>query len=196
MNATLFRRTLPLQRGAWLLAGVFVLAGRASAGTGDETGGFFTDTLHSIRVTARTGMWETYVTGYAWHAPWAYDSSTRNRLNETTWGGGFGRSLIDPEGDRHSVFVLGFSDSHHDAQFIAGYNWQRYWNASRNLSLGAGYMAFLFSRKDVASYLPLPAALPCVSVRYRQWELVGLFVPRVTREIKGDVFFFFLRTSL
>jgi palmitoyl transferase len=162
----------------------------------EDLSGFFSDKLEAINAVARNGRWEAYVTGYAWHLPWGYDTATRHRLNETTWGGGFGRSVRDGDGDRHSLFVLGFSDSHRDAQFIASYGWQRYWPATRDLSLGWGYVAFLFSRKDVSNYLPYPAALPCASVRYRGWEAVGLFIPRVSKDIKGDVFFVFMRVAL
>ena len=161
-----------------------------------DVGGFFAEKLERINVAARSGPWDVYTTGYAWHAPWAYDAATRARLNDTTWGGGFGRSVTDGDGDRHSVFFVAFSDSHRTAQFVLSYAWQRYWPANRDWSLGWGYTAFLFSREDVARYLPLPAVLPCASIRYRRWEAIGQFVPHISKDIKGDVLFIFMRVGL
>jgi hypothetical protein len=42
----------------------------------------------------------------------------------------------------------------------------------------------------------MPALLPCVSLSYRGIEVIGLFVPRVSRDIKGDVLFVYLRMPL
>lgn len=175
---------------------VVIFSVHAWAGPLEDVSGFFSEKIGAINATMRTGRWDTYVCGYAWHLPWAYNDTTRRRLNETTWGGGFGRSMKDGDGDRHSVFVVGFEDSHRDPQFIASYGWQRYVPVNRDVSLGWGYMAFLFSREDVANYLPIPALLPCASIRYRKWEAVGLFVPKVSKDIKGDVFYVFLRVAL
>ena len=156
----------------------------------------FTDKLVAINDAVRVGAWETYVTGYAWHLPYGYQDKTRSRLNETTWGGGFGRTLKDEDGDRHSVYFMAFADSHRDPQFNLGYGWQRYWSPTRKFSIGGGYLAFLFSRRDVANHLPIPALLPCASIRYGGVEVVGLFVPRISRDIKGDVLFLYLRVPL
>jgi lipid IVA palmitoyltransferase len=159
-------------------------------------GAMLSNKLTTIGHAVRMGEWETYFTGYAWHLPYKYQDTTRARLNETTWGGGFGRTLSDDDGDRHSVYFMAFVDSHRSPQFNLGYGWQRYWNPTRQLSLGAGYLAFLFSREDVANHVPVPALLPCLSIRYRALELIGLFVPRISRDIKGDVLFVYLRVPL
>jgi palmitoyl transferase len=158
--------------------------------------GMFASKWDAINLALRAGQWESYFTGYARHLPYGYNAATRVRLNEGAWGGGFGRTVKDEDGDRHSVYCMAFADSHRDPQFNIGYGWQRYWPVTRNVSLGAGYLAFLFSREDVADHLPLPALLPCASIRYRNLELVGLFVPRVSRAIKGDVVFVYLRVPL
>jgi palmitoyl transferase len=172
------------------------LASLAHAGVTGELGGLFQTKLERIRLTLREGQTELYATGYAWHLPWAYSEPTRARLNETTWGGGIGRTMIDGQGDRHSVFALALSDSHRSAQWVAGYGWQRSTRADRAWGAGWGYMAFLFSREDVAGRCPLPALLPCASLRWRRWEALGMFVPRVSKAIRGDVVFAFLRTRL
>ncbi len=183
-------------RAAFVCAWWVVFAAAGRAGPVEEVRNLFTEKFTSVSTALQRGRWDMYVTGYAWHLPWAYDAETRGRLNETTWGGGFGKSVRDDDGDRHSVFLMTFSDSHRSAQFIASYGWQRYWLLNSDWSVGGGYLAFLFSRQDVNRYLPLPAALPCVSLRYRKWEVTGLFVPRVSQDIKGDVLFLFLRVGL
>jgi lipid IVA palmitoyltransferase len=188
---------LPLTRAPGRLAvvaiGLLALATSGRGGVADEVGGFFKERLESVRLALHEGEPELYVTGYTWHLPWTYDRATRTRLNSANWGGGIGRSHIDRRGDQNSVFFLAFSDSHRQPQFILSYGWQRPWLANREWGLSWGYMAFLFSREDVAHHFPLPAVLPSAAVRWRRLELVGLFVPRVSRDIKGDVFFLLLR---
>ncbi len=162
----------------------------------DELRELFTDKIEAISTAARSGDWDAYVTGFAWHAPWAYDNATRRRLNEAVWGGGFGRSIRDDAGDRHSLYVIAFSDSHRDLQISAGYAWHRYWALPRDWRMGLGYMAFVTSREDVAHRWPIPAVLPCLSIRCRRYEVMGMFVPRVSKRIKGDVFMVFTRIAL
>ncbi len=185
-----------LMRGAFVVAVFAFTALPARAGLAEATAGFFSEKLESIQLALKGGQRELYATGYAWHLPWAYTKSTRARLNDATWGGGFGCWCTDKRGDRNSVYVIAFEDSHRSTQVVLGYAWQRYWVADRDWSLGWGYMAFLFSREDVAHRWPLPAALPCVSLRYRRWEVVSMYVPHVSKEVKGDVLYFFLRVAL
>jgi lipid IVA palmitoyltransferase len=185
-----------LARYAALLG--FVIAGVTGRGSADplNSAGIFSQKLNSISTAVRGGEWEVYFTGHAWHLPYGYAETTRARLNETNWGGGIGRTFNDDDGDRHSVYFMAFADSHRAPQFNLGYGWQRYWNAARGVSLGGGYLAFLFSREDVANHLPVPALLPCASIRLRNLELIGLFVPKISRDIKGDVVFLYLRVAL
>ena len=179
-----------------LVAGVALCLTQRGAASPLNLGEMFRSKLNAIDHALRLGEWETYITGYAWHLPYGYQESTRARLNETTWGGGFGRTIDDDDGDRHSVYLMAFADSHRAPQLNIGYAWQRYWQMSRNLNVGAGYLAFLFSREDVANHVPMPALLPCASITYRGIEVIGLFVPRVSRDIKGDVLFVYLRVPL
>lgn len=178
---------------ALLLAGFVMLTVPASAGISADLVNFLKAKRAAIDTTLRTGEPETYLAGYGWHAPSAYDRATRERLNENTWGGGFGRTSIDADGKRHSVYFMGFVDSHRDAQFNAGYSCLRYLAPMPKVEVGYGYMAFLFSRKDVMNHLPIPALLPCASIAYRSVELRGMFVPHVSNDIKGNVIFLFLR---
>jgi palmitoyl transferase len=160
-----------------------------------ELGEMFRHKFRSISTAIRAGETDLYLTGYCWHLPYAYSSEERAHLNETTWGGGVGRSMTDNDGDRHSIFFVAFDDSHHSPQFVLSYGWQRYFTPERPRSFGWGYMAFIFAREDVQGYTPVPALLPCLSYRSRQWEVMGMFVPRISTDIKGDVLFLFVRRS-
>jgi palmitoyl transferase len=180
------------------MAAVAIAAGLVTpvrSGPVAELGEMFKHKLGSISSALRAGQTDLYVTGYAWHLPYAYSDEVRNRLNETTWGGGLGRSTVDDDGDRHGVFFVALQDSHRAPQFLVSYSWQRYFTPERPRSFGWGYMAFIFAREDVHGYAPVPALLPCVSMRGRSWEVIGMFVPRVSEDIKGDVLFLFLRLS-
>jgi lipid IVA palmitoyltransferase len=182
----------PGTRCAWIIAAIISLAHPVRSEP-YHFGDTFRYKLSTIKKAVQVGEWDTYVTGYAWHLPYGYEAATRARLNETTWGGGFGKTIRDDDGDRHSVYMMAFSDSHYRPQLNVGYAWQRYWNPSRYFGLGAGYLAFLFSREDVSNYMPMPAMLPCASINFGRFEVLGVFVPRVSRDIKGDVFFIYLR---
>jgi palmitoyl transferase len=179
-------------RCALVFAAVITLA-QPSRAEPYHFGDTFRYKLSTIKKAVQAGDWESYITGYAWHLPYGYEASVRARLNETTWGGGFGRTIRDEDGDRHSVYMMALSDSHYRPQLNVGYAWQRYWRPSRNFALGGGYLAFLFSREDVSNYMPMPALLPCASIDFGGVEVLGVFVPRVSRDIKGDVFFIYLR---
>jgi len=171
------------------------LSGPVRAGPVADLGEMFQHKFQSVGTAMRAGQTDLYVTGYCWHLPYAYSAETRAHLNETTWGGGIGRSMTDDDGDRHSVFFVTFEDSHYSPQFALSYGWQRYLTPERPRSFGWGYMAFVFAREDVHGYTPVPALLPCVSMRGRTWEVLGMFVPKVSKDIKGDVLFVFLRLS-
>ena len=126
------------------------------------------------------GRDEVYASGYTWHAPWAYGYDRRHHeLNDIAWGGGFGRSVVDADGDTHSVYAIASQDSHFKPQYFAGYLWTTYWPLAGALQGGLGYSAFLFSRGDIGGWFPTPGIVPAASLRYGAVELVGVFVPGV-----------------
>jgi palmitoyl transferase len=188
-------RQVRLARASVGLAMACGLAAPARSGPMAELGGMFSYKFHCLGTALRSGQTDIFVTGYAWHMPWAYAEETRSRLNETTWGGGIGRSMVDDDGDRQGVFFVALRDSHRSPQYMLSYSWQRYLKPERPMSFGWGYMAFVFAREDVNGYSPIPALLPCVSFRGRHWEVLGMYVPRVNADIKGDVLFFYLRLN-
>lgn len=143
----------------------------------------------------RDGRWDAYATGYTWHAPWAYDAEKRGQLNSAGLGGGLGRSVVDANGDTHSLYGLAFRDSHYKTQYTAGYAWTTYWPASKYVDVGLGYTVFLFSRSDVGHYAPLPLAGLLASVRHGDFELMGTVIPGIGHD-SGNIAFLFVRWKL
>jgi palmitoyl transferase len=138
------------------------------------------------------GRNDYYVSGLIWHAPWAYSHERRHdELNEAAWGGGFGRSVVDPNGNTHSLYATVFRDSHYHPQYNVGYMWMTYWPLAGRLQGGLGYSVFVFSRDDIANRYPFPGILPGASLRYRGFELIGTYLPGFTPG--GNVGYFFAR---
>ena len=149
--------------------------------------------LDRIGEATRAGRWSLYLSGYDVHLPYSYSAEQRHRLNSIPWGGGIARSVTDADGDMHEVYAMGFSDSHYHAQFTAGYVWTRLRKLGDSGSaVGWGYTAFFYSRRDIANYLPLPGLLPVVTLRYRDVEITGTFIPRFGT-VQGDTVYFFSR---
>jgi lipid IVA palmitoyltransferase len=124
------------------------------------------------------GRNDWYASGYTWHAPWAYSHERRHHeLNNAAWGGGFGRSVVDDNGNTHSLYALAMQDSHFKPQYGAGYLWMTYWPLADRLQGGLGYTVFLVSRSDMWHRFPIPGIVPAASLRWREAELIGTFVP-------------------
>ena len=139
------------------------------------------------------GRNDYYASGYIWHAPWAYSADKREELNEAAWGGGFGRSVVDENGNTHSLYATAFRDSHAKPQYNVGYLWMTYWTLAGGLKGGLGYSLFFFSREDIGNRWPVPVLLPGASLRYNGVELIGTYVPGFTQG--GNVGYFFARFS-
>ena len=77
--------------------------------------------------TAERGDDQLFVSGYAYHIPATWTPERRAELNSNAWGGGYGRTTEDANGDTHTVFFLGFEDSHKHAELQVGYAWATYW---------------------------------------------------------------------
>jgi lipid IVA palmitoyltransferase len=149
--------------------------------------------LERIGEAARVGRWSLYLSGYDVHLPYSYSAEQRHRLNSVPWGGGLARSVTDADGDVHEVYAMGISDSHYHAQFTAGYVWTRFRKlGDSGGAVGWGYTVFVYSRRDIADNLPLPGLLPVATLRYRDVEITGTFIPRFGT-VQGDTVYFFSR---
>src|SRR5258706_3440229 len=153
-----------------------VLACLSPIASADSFGDTFAYKVERSRSALDDGRWDVYLTGYAWHAPYAYSKEKRDELNDAALGGGLGRSVVDANGNTHSLYGMIFRDSHYKAQYTAGYAWMTYWPATEKLDFGLGYSVFLFARSDIGKYFPTPLASPIASVRYGDFELMATAV--------------------
>ena len=156
-----------------LLVG-WLLAGTAAAGSFGDMVSYKWD---RSREALGEGSWDGYLTGYAWHAPYAYNKQKRDEYNDFAAGGGLGRSIIDEDGDKQSLYALVFRDSHYKPQYTTGYAWMRYSGGGERVNFGLGYTVYLFARSDVNHYLPAPMAGLLASARYGRFELMAVAVP-------------------
>lgn len=152
--------------------------------------------ISGFKAAWNRGDWDLYLSGYAWHLPGSYTAARRSKLNSTTWGGGFGRSIGDDQGNRHLIFVMGTQDSHYKPEYFAAYCWQHPLIPDSPVQLDFGISAFLFSRVDVEDGIPLPGLLPYLAVGSKRTQLIMLYVPPIGDLIGGQTVYFFARVLL
>jgi len=147
--------------------------------------------------TWKRGNHEILFSGYSWHTPWTYTKEKRDELEHNAWGGGYGRTVEEANGDTHTVFGLGFQDSHGNAQLQVGYSWSTFWGDRDKVQPGLGYTVMIVQRPDVLDGVPFPAILPLASLRYGQATLVTTFIPNINGGVNhGSVLFVFGRYTL
>lgn len=64
-------------------------------------------------------------------------------LNERAVGLGWARTVTDPDGDRHMLFLFGFHESHNKVQWNAGYAYTTFWGPQDGLRAGLGFSTFI-----------------------------------------------------
>lgn len=137
---------------------------------------------------------ELILTGYAYHLRSTYTEEKLRELNERAWGGGWARTITDPDGDQHTLFAFGFHESHNKVQWNAGYLYTAWWGPQDGLRGGLGIATFMVQRPDIASGVPIPAILPIAAVAYRKATLMATYIPTVNNGINnGSVLFLFGR---
>lgn len=136
--------------------------------------------------------YDLYVPFYTWHNRLMYDSSHIRRYNEHPWGGGFGKSFFDEDGDSHSLYFMGFIDSNDCFQPIGGYAFVKNWylDEKKDWALGLGYTLSITMRHEY-DYIPLPLPLPIFSVQYKQLAVQATYIPGEYND--GNVLFAWLR---
>jgi palmitoyl transferase len=147
--------------------------------------------------TWKRGKNEIIVSGYAWHTPWTWTAEKRAEENELAWGGGYGRTVEEPNGNTHTVFGLAFLDSHKNWEYQIGYGWSTFWGPRDGIQPGLGWTAMIVQRPDIAKGIPFPAVLPLFSLRYGQATLVSTYIPNLGGGINnGSVLYVFGRIVL
>lgn len=176
----------PADRRRFWLAGVLPGAIGLFADPGAEpTATWVRGVLAEVQVVASTGRNDLHLSGVYWHLPFAYSPERRARLNDAALGLGFGRSLIDAKDNERGLLVQVSRSSHYKPQYAAGYWWLARWRVAGSFKVGAGCTAFVFARSDIFHYLPLPGAVPLVSVGTDRAALYVTFLPRLHDAITG-----------
>lgn len=134
---------------------------------------------------------DLYVTGYSRHNRSMYSAEKIRSFNEKAWGGGWGRSIYDEDGDWQGLYAIAFLDSHSKVEPMAGYGFLKIGKLSDNFRLGAGYTVFLTARHDIMSYVPFPGILPLVGAGYKDAMLYATYIPG--GKGNGNVLFVFGR---
>lgn len=177
-----------------LLASPLARAAECHGDPTSETLAWYERFCSRLTDTWKRGNHELLVSGYSWHTPWTYTKEKRDELESDSWGGGYGRTVEDPNGDEHTVFGLAFQDSHRNAQLQVGYAWNRYWGPRGGLQGGLGYTIMIVQRPDILSGVPFPAILPLFSLRVGPAKLVSTFIPTVNGGVNnGSVLYVFGR---
>lgn len=139
---------------------------------------------------------EAYLTLYAWHNRYAYtpEKMQETTYNEKAWGGGFGKSFYDEDGDWHGLYAIAFLDSHKNVEPIVGYAFLKTAPLTANTQVGAGYSILLTMRPDIFGGFPFPGAAPWLSFTYKKATLAAAYVPG--GQNVGNVAFIFAKWTL
>ncbi|WP_171840356.1 lipid IV(A) palmitoyltransferase PagP [Serratia symbiotica] len=135
---------------------------------------------------------DLYIPAVIWHNRWAYDDEHLNRYNERPWGGGYGISRFDSDGDWHGIYLMALKDSFNKWEPIGGYAYEKIWHPldDKDFRLGLGVTASVTAR-DNWHYIPLLAPLPMASISYQQLTFQATYIPGTYNN--GNVFFAWLR---
>jgi hypothetical protein len=112
--------------------------------------------------TWKKGKNELIFSGYSWHTPWTWTKERRDEENAWAWGGGYGRTVEEANGNTHTVFGLAFLDSHKNIEWQIGYGWSTFWGHATECSRARLYR----DDRPAAGYRernPVPAVLPIVT---------------------------------
>jgi len=131
-----------------------------------------------------------------YHVRGTYDNDRLKQFNEMPWGLGVERHYTDELRNRHSLYVLVFSESYSKPQPAVGYAWEKniFLNNTRTARVGLGFNAMLTGRYK-SNYFPLPGATPTFSVNYRCYSVQTTWVPYLGRN-DGNVFLTMFKVSI
>lgn len=164
----------------------------AAARTEKEQDGLFSTLKKRVGQTWNSREYDIYLPVNIWHNRLMYDDDKARSYNETPWGFGFGRSVSDEDRDTHSLFIMGFQDSHDRFQPYGGYAFMKNWYAGeqKDLAAGLGFVLGITAR-DEYGYIPLPLPLPIFGVQYQRFSVQSAYIPGGYND--GNVLFTWLR---
>jgi palmitoyl transferase len=182
---------------AWVCASGIGIGCHLAPAWAEDGQGWWQTAKEHVSTVANEGDWDLYLSGYAHHSRSTYNSTRVRKLNEKAWGGGFGKTYRNADGNEESLYVMAIRDSNYNTQWTAGYAYQwKYPIGGSGFEVGAGLTAALISRKDWFHGVPFPALLPAFSAGTEHVQLMASYVPRLsTRRGKGDVLLMFVKLN-
>jgi len=184
--------------GLWAIAaiaGAAALPARASCD--DLAWQWVVDSCRRLADTYQNGSYELLVSGYSYHVPATWTPERRAELNANAWGGGLGKTTEDGEGNNHTVYFLGFEDSHKHLQAQVGYAYTKFWGSRDGLQPGLGWTAAIVQRPDIFGGVPFPVVLPLFELRYGKAILTSTYIPTLNGGVNhGSTLYVFGRISL
>jgi len=156
------------------------------------------DTYDAAKRIINEGDNILYLSGYAYHDRNTYSPEKIAEFNEAAWGAGFGRMLIDENGNSNTLFGLAFLDSHSHVEAQVGYAREWRWQFAEHAAVGAGFVAMLVTRSDILNNFPFPAVLPIASIEVHGVALMASYVPKLSSSDggNGNVLYLFGRINL
>lgn len=134
-----------------------------------------------------------YLPVNTWHNRLVYSDEDVDRYNEFPVGAGFGYSRYDEDGDWHSLYALGFSDSNYEFEPFVGYGYEKQWGKPSGWHYGLGFTLAITAREEMG-YIPIPIILPLASIGYKRVTLQSSYVPGSSSN--GNVLFTWVRFQL
>jgi palmitoyl transferase len=184
-------------RYATLLALALLADGVHAEGCDSLGDNIFARGCNRLADTYRRGDNEIILSGYSYHIPGTWSPERRAQLNSEAWGFGLGRTTEDPDGDTHTVFFLGFKDSHSHLEAQIGYAYNTFWGPRDGVQVGLGYTAMIVQRPDIWNGVPFPVLLPLAALRYGNATLQATYVPTLSGSINhGSTLYVFGRVTL
>lgn len=152
------------------------LSGPAAA-VCDDPSSFFGGVCKSLGDTWNDGKSEVLLPFYSYHLRSSYSQEKIDSFEENSWGIGYGRSRYDDKGNWHSLYAMGFRDSHAKFEPVVGYAYQWMWGEKEALHAGLGYTVLVTARSDIGHYIPFPGILPIASLSYRRTAMNMSYIP-------------------
>ena len=154
---------------------------------------FYSHIKESVSRTWASEQTELYIPINTWHNRNSYSAEEIDRFNERPWGLGAGKYRYDEDGDWHGIYAFAFLDSNNDVEPIAGYGYQKVWQATDNVRIGIGYTAGVTLRASI-HYAPFPVLAPLFSIKYKRVALQSTYI--LGGNGYGNILFSWLRVEL
>ena len=162
-----------------LLGAVFLSQPCHASGLGDLQD-WYSAATQDLSNVYNNGSPTLLVPVYTWHDPGTYSEAALAKFNDIPLGLGWGKSIMDTDGNSEMVSGMVFADSGDNAEPVISYTKQWLWRPfATNFNVGGGYTAGITARSDIGHYFPVPFILPAASICYDALILNITFLPEI-----------------